>query len=259
MENDETHPVHPDDKILEAIEYLKVIRKTPLLTDVQEQELVKRIVQGDQIARLNLFEANRRLVVAIGKKYINRGLRFFDIIEAGNRGLIRAIDKYQLECGFKFSTYAAWWIKQTIERAVTDYEQTRTTCVPIHFPDEEAFEDILDVDHFVEHICIICGFKEDIFPVPYRFHACPRCLNKRIKELRKVEYVVPDWIVLLEKESEFKKTRQIMVHEGHIFFCECGMCKRAILQDNARYYLPPGVHISKPYCIECYERLRSGK
>ncbi len=116
---------------LDAIKYyLKEIRKTPLLTFEQEQELAKRIAQGDQEARARMIESNLRLVVAIGKKYINRGLPFSDIIEEGNLGLIRAVEKFQYQRGFKFSTYASWWIKQSIERAIVN--QTRTIRLPVH-------------------------------------------------------------------------------------------------------------------------------
>ncbi len=118
-------------KGLDAIKYyLKEIRKTPLLTFEQEQALAKRIEQGDQEARAQMIEANLRLVVAIGKKYINRGLQFSDIIEEGNLGLIRAVEKFQYQRGFKFSTYASWWIKQSIERAIVN--QTRTIRLPVH-------------------------------------------------------------------------------------------------------------------------------
>jgi RNA polymerase primary sigma factor/RNA polymerase nonessential primary-like sigma factor len=118
-------------KGLDAIKYyLKEIRKTPLLTFEQEQALAKRIEQGDQEARAGMIEANLRLVVAIGKKYINRGLQFSDIIEEGNLGLIRAVEKFQYQRGFKFSTYASWWIKQSIERAIVN--QTRTIRLPVH-------------------------------------------------------------------------------------------------------------------------------
>ncbi len=116
---------------LDAIKYyLKEIRKTPLLTFEQEQELAKRIAKGDAEARAKMIESNLRLVVAIGKKYINRGLQFSDIIEEGNLGLIRAVEKFQYERGFKFSTYASWWIKQSIERAIVN--QTRTIRLPVH-------------------------------------------------------------------------------------------------------------------------------
>ncbi len=116
---------------LDAIKYyLKEIRRTPLLTFEQEQELAKRIAEGDQDARARMIESNLRLVVAIGKKYINRGLPFSDIIEEGNLGLIRAVEKFQYQRGFKFSTYASWWIKQSIERAIVN--QTRTIRLPVH-------------------------------------------------------------------------------------------------------------------------------
>ena len=118
-------------KGLDAIKYyLKEIRKTPLLTFEQEQSIGKKIEEGDQNARASMIEANLRLVVAIGKKYINRGLPFSDIIEEGNLGLIRAVEKFQYQRGFKFSTYASWWIKQAIERAIVN--QTRTIRLPVH-------------------------------------------------------------------------------------------------------------------------------
>ena len=111
----------PASKGLDAIKYyLKEIRKTPLLTFEQEQELAKKIEKGDQAARAKMIEANLRLVVAIGKKYINRGLQFSDIIEEGNLGLIRAVEKFQYQRGFKFSTYASWWIKAYIIKFILD-------------------------------------------------------------------------------------------------------------------------------------------
>jgi len=129
--SDEASESAPAQRGLDAIKYyLKEIRKTPLLTFEQEQALAKRIEKGDQEARAKMIEANLRLVVAIGKKYINRGLQFSDIIEEGNLGLIRAVEKFQYERGFKFSTYASWWIKQSIERAIVN--QTRTIRLPVH-------------------------------------------------------------------------------------------------------------------------------
>ncbi len=120
-----------DEKGLNTVkEYLQEIRKTPLLTFEQEQELAKRIAAGDQEARTRMIEANLRLVVAIGKHYINRGLAFSDIIEEGNLGLMRAVEKFEYQRGFKFSTYASWWIKQAIARAIAT--QSRLIRMPVH-------------------------------------------------------------------------------------------------------------------------------
>ena len=110
--------------------YLKEIRKSPLLTFAEEQELGKRISEGDMEARTKMIEANLRLVVAIAKKYVNRGLSFSDIIAEGNLGLIRAVEKFDYRKGFKLSTYASWWIKQYIERAFVN--QLSTIRLPVH-------------------------------------------------------------------------------------------------------------------------------
>ncbi len=119
------------DKGLDIIKfYFKEIRKFPLLNFEQEQALAKRVVAGDEEARSRMIEANLRLVVAIGKKYINRGLPFSDILEEGNLGLIRAVEKFDYKRGFKFSTYASWWIRQSIERAIAN--QVRIIRLPVH-------------------------------------------------------------------------------------------------------------------------------
>jgi RNA polymerase sigma factor (sigma-70 family) len=110
--------------------YLKEIRKTPLLRFEQEQELGKRIKAGDEDARAAMIEANLRLVVSMGKRYINRGMPFSDIIEEGNLGLIRAVEKFDYKRGFRFSTYASWWIRQAIERAISN--QVRLIRMPVH-------------------------------------------------------------------------------------------------------------------------------
>ncbi len=110
--------------------YLREIRKTPLLNFEQEQELGKRVAEGDLEARARMIEANLRLVVAIGKRYINRGLPFSDIIEEGNLGLIRAVEKFEYQRGFRFSTYATWWIRQAIERSIVN--QLRIIRLPVH-------------------------------------------------------------------------------------------------------------------------------
>jgi RNA polymerase sigma factor RpoS len=110
--------------------YLKEIRKTPLLTFAEEQALAKRVQKGDAEAREHMIEANLRLVVSIGKRFINRGLPFSDIIEEGNIGLIRAVEKFEYKRGFRFSTYATWWIRQAIERAIAN--QVRIIRLPVH-------------------------------------------------------------------------------------------------------------------------------
>ena len=110
--------------------YLKSIGKVPLLKTEQEKEIAKRIQAGDQDAKDELIEANLRLVVAIAKKYVGRGLQFLDLIQEGNIGLMRAVDKFEYKRGYKFSTYATWWIRQGITRAIAD--QSRTIRVPIH-------------------------------------------------------------------------------------------------------------------------------
>ena len=110
--------------------YLKEIRKTPLLSFAEEQALAKRVQKGDLEARAHMIEANLRLVISIGKRFINRGLPFSDIIEEGNIGLIRAVEKFEYKRGFRFSTYATWWIRQAIERAIAN--QVRIIRLPVH-------------------------------------------------------------------------------------------------------------------------------
>ncbi|MGN1307296.1 MAG: RNA polymerase sigma factor RpoD [Faecousia sp.] len=110
--------------------YLKEIGQIPLLSAEEEQELAKRVVDGDQTAKNQLTEANLRLVVSIAKKYSGRGLHILDLIQEGNTGLIRAVDKFDYTKGNKFSTYATWWIRQAITRAIAD--QARTIRVPVH-------------------------------------------------------------------------------------------------------------------------------
>lgn len=110
--------------------YLKEIGKVPLLTPEEEIELAKRIEQGDEEAKRKLAEANLRLVVSIAKRYVGRGMLFLDLIQEGNLGLIKAVEKFDYQKGFKFSTYATWWIRQAITRAIAD--QARTIRIPVH-------------------------------------------------------------------------------------------------------------------------------
>lgn len=110
--------------------YLREIGKIPLLTGEEEIALAKRIEAGDQVAKRKLAEANLRLVVSIAKKYIGRGLSLLDLIQEGNAGLLRAVEKFDWRKGYKFSTYATWWIRQAITRAIAD--QARTIRIPVH-------------------------------------------------------------------------------------------------------------------------------
>ncbi len=110
--------------------YFKEISKVRLLTASEEIQLAKKIKKGDMSAKSRLIEANLRLVVSIAKKYANRGMLFLDLIQEGNLGLMRAVDKYDYRKGFKFSTYATWWIRQAVTRAIAD--QARTIRIPVH-------------------------------------------------------------------------------------------------------------------------------
>ena len=110
--------------------YLREIGKIPLLTFDEELDLAKRILEGDEDAKQKLAESNLRLVVSIAKKYVGRGMLFLDLIQEGNMGLIKAVEKFDYTKGFKFSTYATWWIRQAITRAIAD--QARTIRIPVH-------------------------------------------------------------------------------------------------------------------------------
>ena len=110
--------------------YLKEIGKVPLLTAEEEVDLAKRMADGDEEAKKRLAEANLRLVVSIAKRYVGRGMLFLDLIQEGNLGLIKAVEKFDYHKGFKFSTYATWWIRQAITRAIAD--QARTIRIPVH-------------------------------------------------------------------------------------------------------------------------------
>ncbi len=110
--------------------YLREIGRIPLLTFEEELELAKKVLEGDEEAKQKLAESNLRLVVSIAKKYVGRGMLFLDLIQEGNMGLIKAVEKFDYNKGFKFSTYATWWIRQAITRAIAD--QARTIRIPVH-------------------------------------------------------------------------------------------------------------------------------
>ncbi len=124
-----------EDFSMDAIKlYLKDIQKTNLLTAEEERSLARRIDQGDMAARDRMIESNLRLVVKIAKRYMNRGLPFLDLIEEGNLGLIKAVERFKLSKECRFSTYATWWIRQSIERALVN--QSRTIRLPVHVSDD---------------------------------------------------------------------------------------------------------------------------
>lgn len=114
--------------------YLREIQRSSLLTADEEKELARRINEGDEKARERMIEANLRLVVKIAKRYMNRGLPFLDLIEEGNMGLIKAVERFKLSKECRFSTYATWWIRQSIERALVN--QSRTIRLPVHVSDD---------------------------------------------------------------------------------------------------------------------------
>ena len=114
--------------------YLLEIGETPLLTAQQEREVARAVLAGDDSARTRMIKSNLRLVVMLAKRYVNRGLPLLDLIEEGNLGLMHAVEKFDPERGFRFSTYATWWIRQNIERALMN--QTRTVRLPVHIVKE---------------------------------------------------------------------------------------------------------------------------
>lgn len=159
--------------------YLREIGKIPLLTNEEEAELAKKALEGDRKAKDRMAEANMRLVVSIAKRYSGRGMDLLDLIQEGNTGLLRAVDKFDPEKGFKFSTYATWWIRQAITRAIAD--QARTIRIPVHMvetinklmrtqrkltqdlnrePSNEELAKAMDMD--VEKIKHIMKIKQDI-------------------------------------------------------------------------------------------------
>ena len=137
MEEDEVDLENIDLSVPEGVSiedpvrmYLKEIGKVPLLSAEEEIELAKRMEKGDEAAKKRLAEANLRLVVSIAKRYVGRGMLFLDLIQEGNLGLIKAVEKFDYRKGYKFSTYATWWIRQAITRAIAD--QARTIRIPVH-------------------------------------------------------------------------------------------------------------------------------
>ena len=147
--------------------YLKEIGKVPLLTADEEIEIAKRMEAGDETAKQQLAEANLRLVVSIAKRYVGRGMLFLDLIQEGNLGLIKAVEKFDYKKGYKFSTYATWWIRQAITRAIAD--QARTIRIPVHMVEtinklirvSRQLQQELGRDPQPEEIAKVMGISED--------------------------------------------------------------------------------------------------
>ena len=136
-EEEQVEDLNPADLVDENVStsdpvrmYLKEIGTIPLLTPEEEQEIAKRMAQGDEESKKRMIEANLRLVVSIAKRYVGRGMQFLDLIQEGNLGLLKAVEKFDYTKGYKFSTYATWWIRQATTRAVAD--QARTIRIPVH-------------------------------------------------------------------------------------------------------------------------------
>lgn len=155
--------------------YLKDIGKVPLLTAEEEIALAKRIEAGDDSARKALTEANLRLVVSIAKKHTGRGMNFLDLIQEGNLGLIKAVEKYDYTKGFKFSTYATWWIKQAITRAIAD--QARTIRIPVHM-----IETINKLNRFYRQLTQEFGRE----PTPKELAEVMGITEEKVREIQKI-------------------------------------------------------------------------
>jgi RNA polymerase primary sigma factor len=153
----------PDPTLDSLQQFLDGIAETPLLTAEEELELAKRIERGDLVAKDHMTRANLRLVVSIAKRYRNQGLPFLDLIQEGTVGLIRAVEKFDYRKGFKFSTYATWWIRQAISRGIAD--KARTVRIPIHIDNtlkkldgaQRKLEAVGDRDPTVEEIALLAG------------------------------------------------------------------------------------------------------
>ncbi|MCL5772766.1 MAG: RNA polymerase sigma factor RpoD, partial [Firmicutes bacterium] len=178
--------------------YLKEIGNVPLLTPEEETEIAKRIEAGNEEAKRNLIEANLRLVVSIAKKYVSRGMLFLDLIQEGNLGLIRAVEKFNYRKGYKFSTYATWWIRQAITRALAD--QARTIRIPVHMV--ETINRLIKVSrHLLQELGRDPSIEEitqEMYPVD------PEDIKKQISELLGRELHLDDEIV----KEEFQKRQK---------------------------------------------------
>ncbi|MCD8205463.1 MAG: RNA polymerase sigma factor RpoD [Clostridia bacterium] len=155
--------------------YLKDIGRVPLLTAEEEVELARRMAEGDDEARKKLSEANLRLVVSIAKRYVGRGMLFLDLIQEGNLGLMKAVEKFDYQKGFKFSTYATWWIRQAITRAIAD--QARTIRIPVHMV--ETINKLTRVSRYLTQ-------KYGREPTPKEIADEMKISEERVREIQKI-------------------------------------------------------------------------
>lgn len=155
--------------------YLKEIGKVPLLTADEEIALAKRMEEGDETAKQVLSEANLRLVVSIAKRYVGRGMQFLDLIQEGNLGLMKAVEKFDYTKGFKFSTYATWWIRQAITRAIAD--QARTIRIPVHMV-ETINKQVRATRQLLQKL----GRE----PLPEEIAAYLGCSEEKVREIQKI-------------------------------------------------------------------------
>jgi len=156
-------------------QFLAEVSRIPLLTPEQEKKLAKRIKEGDDEARQTMIKANLRLVINIAKKYVNRGLPFLDLIEEGNLGLIKAVEKFDYQRGLKFSTYATWWIRQSITRALAN--QGRTIRLPVH-----VAENVNKYQHVVQQLTQKIGRE----PTPEEVARAMKIPATKVKELMRI-------------------------------------------------------------------------
>ena len=208
----------PDPSLDPLQQFLDGIAKTPLLTADEEVALAKRIERGDLAAKEHMIQANLRLVVSIAKRYRNQGLPFLDLIQEGSIGLVRAVEKFDHRKGFKFSTYATWWIRQAISRAIAD--KARTIRIPIHVDNvlkkldgaQRKLEASGDRDPTIEEVAALAGVDPDEADVIMRAAQPMVSLDKPMSDdsdAGAFAEVIPDE----ESPSPFEVAAESLLHE----------------------------------------------
>jgi RNA polymerase primary sigma factor len=203
----ETLPA-PEPTLDSLQQFLDGIAKTRLLTAEEEIALAKRIERGDLVAKDRMVQANLRLVVSIAKRYRNQGLPFLDLIQEGSIGLVRAVEKFDYRRGFKFSTYATWWIRQAISRAIAD--KARTIRIPIHI---DNVLKKLDRDASVEEIAALAGVDPDEADTILRAAQAPVSLEKPVGDdgdAAELGHLIED----ASAESPFDAAADTLVKDG---------------------------------------------